>query len=90
MSMKKFVYFIFLLLLPVLAWSQCMITPVTLQDRINNATVVVEATAIQQNSYWKQYNKTVTGTTATILSTLPLHFLFLQYIKAQFREVRLH
>ena len=67
MSMKKFVYFIFLLLLPVLAWSQCMITPVTLQDRINNATVVVEATAIQQNSYWNNSNDFIyTSTTLSI------------------------
>ena len=67
MSMKKFVYFIFLLLLPVLAWSQCMITPVTLQDRINNATVVVDATAIQQNSYWNNSNDFIyTSTTLSI------------------------
>ncbi len=67
MSMKKFVYYLIILLLPVTAWSQCMMTPVSLQDRINNATVVVEATAIQQNSYWNNSSDFIyTSTTLSV------------------------
>ena len=39
-------------LLPLEVFAQCMQTPLTLQDRIQQSTLVVEATVVSQSSFW--------------------------------------
>jgi PKD repeat protein len=52
MNIKKGVLLVIAVLAPVFIWAQCMITPVTIQDRIQNAAVIAEGKVVSQNSFW--------------------------------------
>lgn len=59
--MKRFLPLLTLLFLCGAAYSQCMLTPVSLEQRAKNATVVVEGEVVHQKSFWnKEHNNIFT------------------------------
>lgn len=69
--MKKLnrILFFLLLILSSDSFSQCMMFPISLQDRVSNSSVVVEAKVIQQNSFWNSSNDFIyTSSSLEVLS----------------------
>lgn len=50
--MKKLIPLLFLTLLFGGAYSQCMLVPVSLTERVSNSTAIVEGEVVSQKSYW--------------------------------------
>ncbi|OQB64749.1 MAG: PKD domain protein [Bacteroidetes bacterium ADurb.Bin141] len=65
--MKKLLLFLLFTLMIQSVYSQCMLYPLSLQDRVNNSDAVIEAKAIQQNSFWNNSNDFIyTATTLEV------------------------
>lgn len=69
--MKKYFLGFILLFTSLEAFTQCMMVPLSLQDRVQSSTVIVEATAVQQHSFWNTNRDFIyTSTTLNIHSVL--------------------
>lgn len=80
--MKKLSLLFFLVLIQLHSFSQCMQVPLSLQDRVQQSSLIVEATVLSQTSFWNANQDFIYTST-----TLNVHQVFKGSLSSQQIEI---